>query len=105
MEDALDPVRQDVQSLSDTAVAIYEAVATLEYCGVRASLSSIGSASSLAQPTLEKELAEMTRRGLLRVTDEKADDGPAYIPAQRGWSAAPEQGDGRQMSRLRQLRS
>ena len=98
MADEVDPVRQDVQSLPDTAVAVYEAIATLEFCGQRASLSNIASASSLSEPTLQKELSEMTRRGLIRITDEEADDGPVYIPAQRSWSAAPEQGEGHQIS-------
>ncbi|HKD87716.1 MAG TPA: hypothetical protein VKB62_04235 [Streptosporangiaceae bacterium] len=98
MADELDPVRRDVQSLPDTALTIYEAIATLEYCGQRASFSNIASASCLSEPTVERELSEMTRRGLIRVTDENAEDGPVYIPAQRGWSAAPEQGPGHQMS-------
>lgn len=98
MAGEVDPVRRDVQSLPDTALAIYEAIATLEFCGQRASIGNIASASSLAQLTLEQELSEMTRRGLIRITDENADDGPVYVPAQRGWSAAPEQGEGHQMS-------
>jgi hypothetical protein len=98
MADEVDPVRRDVQSLPGTAVTIYEAIATLEFCGQRASFSNIASASCLSEPTLEKELSEMTRRGLVRMTDERAEDGPVYIPAQRGWSAAPEQGEGHHMS-------
>jgi hypothetical protein len=98
MADEVDPVRRDVQSLSDTAVMIYEAIATLEFSGQRPSVLNIASATSLARPSLEDELTEMTRRGLIRITDEKADDGPVYIPSQRSWSAAPEQGEGHRMS-------
>jgi hypothetical protein len=93
-----DPVRRDVQSLSDTSVMIYEAVATLEFSGQRPSRRNIAGATSLPQQSVDKELDEMTRRGLLRISDEKADDGPVYIPAQRGWSAAPEQAEGHRMS-------
>jgi hypothetical protein len=96
--DQVDPALRDVQSLSDTTVMIYEAIATLEFSGQRASARNIAAATSLSGPSLDEELAEMTRRGLLRVADEKADDGPVFIPAQRGWSAAPEQAEGHQMS-------
>jgi hypothetical protein len=96
--DKAHPVRLDVQSLSDTTVMIYEAIATLEFSGQRPSRRNIAGATSLSQPSLDEQLADMTRRGLLRISDEKADDGPVYIPAQRGWSAAPEQAEGHHMS-------
>lgn len=98
MPEDVAPARRDVQSLPDTALAIYEAIATLEFCGQRPSFGNIASASSLSQPTLEKELSEMTGRGLLRITDEESDDGPVYIPAQRAWSAAPEQAEGHKLA-------
>jgi len=98
--DKPDPVRLDVQSLSDTTVMIYEAIATLEFSGQRTSLRNIAWATSLPEPSVDAQLADMARRGLLRVTEEKADDGPVYIPAQRGWSAAPEQAEGHRMSLL-----
>jgi hypothetical protein len=96
--DKPDPVRLDVQSLSDTTVMIYEAIATMEFSGQRTSLRNIAAATSLSEPSLDEQLGDMTRRGLLRVTDEKAADGPVYIPAQRSWSAAPEQAEGHRMS-------
>jgi predicted DNA-binding transcriptional regulator len=96
--DQPDLVRLDVQSLSDTTVMIYEAIATLEFSGQRTSLRNLASATSLSEPSLREQLTDMTRRGLLRVTDEKADDGPVYIPAQRSWSAAPEQAEGHRLS-------
>ncbi|HUB39653.1 MAG TPA: hypothetical protein VMA72_12435 [Streptosporangiaceae bacterium] len=98
MADKADPVRLDVQSLSDTTVMIYEAIATLEFSGQRPSRSKLAEATSLSAQSLDEQLADMTRRGLLRITDEKADDGPVYIPAQRGWSASPEQAEGHRMS-------
>lgn len=98
MADQPDPVRLDVQSLSDTTVMIYEAIATLEFSGQRTSLRNIAGATSLPEPSVDEQLADMTQRGLLRVTDEKAEDGPVYIPAQRSWSAAPEQAEGHRWS-------
>ncbi len=98
MADREDQVRLDVQSMSDAAVMIYEAVATLEFSGQRPSLPNIADATALSSSSLAEELADMTQRGLLRITDEKADDGPVYVPAQRGWSAAPEQAEGHRMS-------
>jgi len=98
MADEVDPARLDVQSLPDSAVMIYEAIATLEFCGQRASFSNIASATTLSGPTVDKELAEMTQRGLLETTDEQADDGPIYMPAQRSWSAAPDTAEGHKMS-------
>jgi hypothetical protein len=101
--DKPDPVRMDVQSLSDTTVMIYEAIATLEFSGQRPSRRKIADATSLSQPSLDEQLADMTRRGLLRISDENADDGRVYIPAQRGWSAAPEQAEGYRMSRRHRM--
>jgi hypothetical protein len=98
MAEEVDPAGRDVQSLPDTAVMIYEEIATLEFCGQRASLGNIASATSLARRSLDKELAEMTRRGLIYSRDEQAEDGLVYVPAQRSWSAAPDQGEGHQMS-------
>jgi predicted transcriptional regulator len=97
MADEVDRARLDVQSLPDTALVIYEAIATLEYTGRRASLDNIASATSLSRSSVDKELAEMARRGLIQSTDEQAEDGPVYVPAQRGWSAAPDQAEGHQM--------
>lgn len=105
MADEADPVGLDVQGLPDTAVTAYEAIATLEFCGQRTSLDNIASATSLARPSLERDLADMTRRRLILRRDEQAADGPVYIPAQRSWSAAPDQGEGPQMSRLGQAAS
>jgi hypothetical protein len=97
MADDVDRARLDVQSLPDTALVIYEAIATLEYTGRRASADNIATATSLARPSVDKELAEMTRRGLIRSRDEQAEEGPVYVPAQRGWSAAPDQAEGHRM--------
>jgi len=94
MADEVDRAALDVQSLRDTALVIYEAIATLEYTGRRASLGNIAAATSLGRPSVRKELAEMTRRGLVQSRDEQAEDGPVYVPAQRGWSAAPDQAEG-----------
>jgi hypothetical protein len=98
MPDEVDPALLEVQSLPDAAVMIYEAIATLEFCGQRASFGNLANATSLSRASLDRELADMTRRGLLRTTEEQAEDGPVYVPAQRSWSAAPDQAEGHQMS-------
>jgi predicted transcriptional regulator len=104
MTNEVDPVRRDVQSLPDSALMIYEAIATLEFCGQRPSLSNIARTTSLDLRALEEELAELTRRGLILISDEEADDAPTYVPAQRGWSAVPEEPEGHQAHERRQSR-
>ena len=52
----------------------------------------IKAAAGLDDATLDTALAELTQRGLL--TRATADGGPVYEPANRGWSTAPEQGQG-----------
>ena len=64
-----DPPYVEPISLTDTDTYLYEAIATLDTA-----------------------LAELTRLGLL--TQTTADGGPVYEPADRGWSTAPEQGQG-----------
>jgi hypothetical protein len=82
----------DMQSISDASAGIYEAVATLEHGGHRSSRSAIISVTGLADDVVERGLDELVRAGLL-VADDDSDD-PVYIPASRGWSAAPEQAEG-----------
>ncbi len=98
MTDKRDSPGVDVQSLPDSALMLYEAIATLEFSGQRANFRNIASATSIAPSSLEEELAEMTRRGLIRIADEGSGDGPVYVPSQRGWSVAPEQAEGHKMS-------
>lgn len=86
----------DTQSLSDTSADIYEAIATLEYAGRRASRSEVAATTAIAEEVLDESLADMTSRGLLVVRDDGA--GEVYMPARRSWSAAPDQAAGHKLS-------
>jgi hypothetical protein len=86
----------DMQSISDASAGIYEAVATLEHGGRRPSRSAIIAVTGLADDVVERGLGELVSAGLL-VAAEDGDD-PVYVPASRGWSAAPEQAEGHHLS-------
>lgn len=86
----------DAQALTDTGTVIFEAVATLEFTGRRASRSSIAVGARLDDAVVAEALAEMTASGLLSRTEE---DGEAvYVPARRDWSAQPGQKEGHPMA-------
>jgi hypothetical protein len=85
----------DAQSLSDTSLAIFEAVATLEFTGRRPSRSAIGAAAQRDEALVDEALQEMTARGLLTQTDE--DGEPVFVPASRDWSTQPDQAAGHPM--------
>ena len=82
----------DSLSLSDVDAYVYETIATLEYTGRPATRGEIAAAADIDDATLDATLAELTRRGLLARAD--ADGDPAHAPAERGWSAAPDQARG-----------
>jgi len=86
----------DTQSLNDTSADIYEAIATLEYAGRRAGRGEIAATTALGEDALGECLADMTRRGLLVVSHDG--EGEFYVPARRGWSAAPDQATGQKLS-------
>jgi predicted transcriptional regulator len=87
-----DPPYVEPISLTDTDTYLYEAIATMEYTGQPATRDEIKAVAGLDDATLDAALAELTRRGLL--TQTTADGGAVYEPADRGWSTAPEQGQG-----------
>jgi len=87
-----DPPYVEPISLTDTDTNLYEAIATMEYTGQPATRDQIKAVAGLDDDMLDTALAELTRRGLL--TRATADGGPVYEPANRGWSTAPEQGQG-----------
>ena len=87
-----DPPYVDPISLTDTDTYLYEAIATMEYTGQPVTRDQIREVAGLDDATLDAALADLTRRGLL--TRNTADGGPVYEPADRGWSTAPEQGQG-----------
>jgi hypothetical protein len=82
----------DTLSLTDTGTYVYETVATLEYTGQPVTREQIGRAAKLDDDTLDAMLEDLTGRGLLRQIGPA--DEPAYEPADRGWSMAPERGQG-----------
>jgi len=82
----------DTVSLTDTDTYVYETIATLEYTGRPATRSQIAAAADLDDETLDRTLAKLTGRGMLTRSD--AGDEPAFEPADRGWSAAPDHAEG-----------
>ena len=89
----------DAQTVSDTGLEIFEAIATIEYTGRRASRSAVVAATRRDQAVVSEALDEMTAHGLLTVTDEDGQDGePAYVPARRDWSTQPSQAAGHPMA-------
>jgi hypothetical protein len=86
----------DAQTVSDTGLEIFEAIATIEYTGRRATSSAVVAATRRDQAVVGEALDEMTAHGLLTVTDE--DGEPAYIPARRDWSTQPTQAAGHPMA-------
>jgi hypothetical protein len=85
-----DPERPyvDPLALSDLGLHVYEAIATLEYLGRPATRPEIAAAAETDQDRLDRTLDELTRRGLLIRSDSSGE--PAYEPARRGWSRAPD---------------
>ena len=87
-----DPPYVEPLSLTDTDTYLYEAIATMEYTGQPVTRDEIKAVAGLDDATLDAALADLTRRGLL--TQATVDGGPVYEPSDRGWSTAPEQGQG-----------
>ena len=86
--------RLDTQSLTDVDTYVYETIATLEYTGRPATRSQVAAVTDLDDQALGESLGNLIDHGLVRRTDSGRDDEPGFEPAQRGWSAAPEQGQG-----------
>jgi hypothetical protein len=85
--------RMDTQSLTDIDTYVYETIATLEYTGRPATRSQVAGVTDLDDQALDESLGNLTSHGLVVRIDGR-DGEPAFEPAQRGWSAAPEQGRG-----------
>lgn len=88
--------RIDTQTLSDADTYIYETVATLEYSGQLADRGTIASAAGLDDETVDKELFDLTARGLLMVRNTAG--ALAYAPAHRDWSTMPDRASGHPMA-------
>jgi hypothetical protein len=82
----------DMQTVTDDMAGIYEAVATLEYSGLEPSRTALADATELPDPVLDENLSAMSRLGLLIKQDRGGE--AVYVPAQRGWSAKPDQAMG-----------
>jgi hypothetical protein len=86
----------DVQTLTDTGTDIFEAIATLEFTGRRASRAAIATATRLDDAVLDNALSAMTAAGLLVVDREGGD--AVYAPAHRDWSTQPGLAEGHPMT-------
>lgn len=88
-----EPYHDDV-SLIGVEADLYEAIATLEFLGRPVSAAEIASAAHLDERDVRETLGGLAERGVVVMTG--GDGEPAYEPARRGWSAAPEQSAGPQ---------
>ncbi|HXW86869.1 MAG TPA: hypothetical protein VEJ42_01285 [Streptosporangiaceae bacterium] len=77
----------DAQTVTDTGLYIFEAIATLEFTGRRPSRSAIAAAARVDDAVLDAALGEMVAHGLLAVTQEHDETG--YEPVRRDWSTQP----------------
>jgi RIO-like serine/threonine protein kinase len=80
--------RKDTQSLTDIDTYVYETIATLEYTGRPVTRGQIAAVADLDDEALDESLASLVGHGLIVRT---ANSEEAFAPAERGWSAAPEQ--------------
>jgi hypothetical protein len=80
-------------SMNEVEAYLYEAVATLEYIGHPVTRTEIAAVTDLDDTTIDRTLRDMTDRGLLVQGD--YDGEPAYEPARRDWSVAPDKAHGR----------
>lgn len=85
----------DSQSLGDLDMHVYEAIATLEYLGRPRTRSEIGAVAGLDDAKVDELLHSLTERHLLLVRAQESGE-PAFEPAQRGWSAVPDEPEGPQ---------
>ena len=86
--------RLDTQSLTDVDTYVYETIATLEYTGRPLTRGQIAAVTDIDDAALDEALGNLVRHGLVNRTDDGPAGEPGFVPAHRGWSAAPEQGRG-----------
>ena len=82
----------DTQAITDTSTGVYEAIATLEHGGHSTSRSAVIAATGLPDDVVDGCIDELISTGMLVAADDVGE--PVYVPARRGWSAAPEQAEG-----------
>ncbi len=80
----------DQVTLGPMEAEVYEAIATLEFIGHQVTADAVVTASDLDADTVLTAMRSLIQRGMLRA--ERQDGALVYVPAHRGWSAAPEQG-------------
>jgi hypothetical protein len=90
----------DIQAVSDTSADIYEAIATLEYSGRRVSRAAIVETTRLPGDIVAAGLDALLAEGLLTAEDDGRGE-RAYAPVHRGWSAVPDQAEGKGLGRAR----
>jgi hypothetical protein len=86
----------DMQSITDNSAGIYEAIATLEHGGRRPTRGAVVAVTGLADDVVDHGLDELLSGGFL-ITAVDGDE-PVFVPARRGWSAAPQQAEGHHLS-------
>jgi hypothetical protein len=84
----------DPQALGDLDMHVYEAIATLEFLGRVPTKSEIGAAAGLDNGETEELLRSLTERHLLVRSQGPGE--PSFEPAQRRWSAVPDEAEGPQ---------
>jgi DNA-binding GntR family transcriptional regulator len=77
----------DELTLSGADTQVYEAIATLEFGGHEVAEPDIAESTGLDEGIVRQTLRTLTQRGVL------VKSGATYEPANRGWSAAPEQAE------------
>ena len=78
--------------MNEVEAYLYEAIATLEYIGHPVTRSELAAVADLDEATIEATLRDMTSQGFLVEGDHEGE--PAYEPATRGWSVAPDKAQG-----------
>ncbi|HET9899105.1 MAG TPA: hypothetical protein VFQ44_29625 [Streptosporangiaceae bacterium] len=79
----------DRETLNDVEPDIYEAIATLEFIGHEVTAHDIAVAADLDEGIVNDKLDSLSDRGIVVASDRG--EGTTYEPANRGWSAAPDQ--------------
>src|SRR5215469_13391517 len=79
-------------SMNEVEAYLYEAIATLEYIGHPVTRTEIVAVADLDDTTIDRTLRDMTDKGLPVHCDYGRE--PAFEPARRDWSVAPDQASG-----------
>jgi DNA-binding transcriptional regulator GbsR (MarR family) len=82
----------DRETIVGDEESVYEAIATLEYLGRPVTVTDLTEATGLPQQKVEAAMRGLLDRGIVTRASERSDSD--YEPANRGWSAAPEQANG-----------